>query len=443
MSYDTDERLKSYLDTNQLHREQMCLAILALDKRYMDVRPRHPRGGPDGGCDIQAVYKDGQLVFGAVGFTIQATDTTEHRRSTKSKFKKDLNRAWDENNKLGVFIFFTNVNLTRSEKDKLIDMARKKGLSDCEIYDRERLRIALDHPDGFYIRFEYLRIPLNESDQISFFTRWGDDIQSVISTGFIKLENKLNRIMFNQEINTPLENMDIVFELHDKFLAEDIGHFRLYCSMQLKEPKHNILSLLFGSTDDVYRDFDNDKKSSSNECLGIKNGIRTGMWEVYFDINDCKNFGWKSKGDNEYKLISDGSSIGMDYVESLVISYDRNGLFRYPPYLILNDLNEVFFAFLVNRSLAEKIKSIHFYAEGYMLSEITFDDFNIEDFGNKENFPIKFTVKELEDEWVLLRPKKSSAYSIDFSHYTPIKIIKPNKIIDSRAYKYHKIRNID
>lgn len=53
MAYETDERLKSYLDTNQLHREQLCLAILALDKRFTNVRPRHPRGGPDGGRDIE------------------------------------------------------------------------------------------------------------------------------------------------------------------------------------------------------------------------------------------------------------------------------------------------------------------------------------------------------------------------------------------------------
>jgi hypothetical protein len=29
MPYDTDERLKGYLDTNQMHREQMCLAVMA------------------------------------------------------------------------------------------------------------------------------------------------------------------------------------------------------------------------------------------------------------------------------------------------------------------------------------------------------------------------------------------------------------------------------
>jgi len=54
--YETDERLKNYLDTNQLRREQLCLAVMAIDRRFSDVRPRHPRGGPDGGRDIEAVW---------------------------------------------------------------------------------------------------------------------------------------------------------------------------------------------------------------------------------------------------------------------------------------------------------------------------------------------------------------------------------------------------
>jgi hypothetical protein len=34
MSYETDERLKSPPDANQLHREQMCLAVMAIDRRF-------------------------------------------------------------------------------------------------------------------------------------------------------------------------------------------------------------------------------------------------------------------------------------------------------------------------------------------------------------------------------------------------------------------------
>jgi len=56
MPTETDIRLRSWLDTNQREREQMCRSVLALDPHYPDVRPRHPMGGPDGGRDIEAVF---------------------------------------------------------------------------------------------------------------------------------------------------------------------------------------------------------------------------------------------------------------------------------------------------------------------------------------------------------------------------------------------------
>ena len=54
------------------------------------------------------------------------------------------------------------------------------------------LRIALDNVDGFSIKFQYLNISLSEAEQASFFAKWGDDIQSIISTGFQKIDNTLN-----------------------------------------------------------------------------------------------------------------------------------------------------------------------------------------------------------------------------------------------------------
>ena len=80
LPYQTDERLKSYLDTNQLQRERICGAILATDKRFSEVRSRHPRGGPDGGRDIQAIYRGEQITFGAVGFVNQANDSNEQKK---------------------------------------------------------------------------------------------------------------------------------------------------------------------------------------------------------------------------------------------------------------------------------------------------------------------------------------------------------------------------
>lgn len=106
MSYTTDERLKSYLDTNQLGREQLCLAVLALDKRYTDVKPRHPRGGPDGGRDIEAVYRASELAYGGVGFVNQAADVEEKKKTIRAKFTEDVLSARAAEPKPSVFVFF-------------------------------------------------------------------------------------------------------------------------------------------------------------------------------------------------------------------------------------------------------------------------------------------------------------------------------------------------
>lgn len=203
--YQTDEKLKGYLDTNQLHREQMCRAILATDKRYSDVRPRHPRGGPDGGRDIEAIYREHQVAYGAVGFSNQANDSAEQKRAIKQKFRDDLASAISDEKKPEAFVFFTNLNMTVGEKESLISDAKKCEIKHCEIFDRERIRIVLDSPDGFFIRFQFLNIPLSEAEQASFFARWGDDIQSVIATGFQKIERTLDRVLFFQEASDCLD----------------------------------------------------------------------------------------------------------------------------------------------------------------------------------------------------------------------------------------------
>jgi hypothetical protein len=89
---ETDRRLKDHLNTNQAQRERMCLEILSVQDDYSDIRPRLPKGGPDGGRDIQGLYKD-DLCFGAVGFVNDASDTDQHRKQIKAKFKDDLKSA--------------------------------------------------------------------------------------------------------------------------------------------------------------------------------------------------------------------------------------------------------------------------------------------------------------------------------------------------------------
>ncbi|OMF96818.1 hypothetical protein [Paenibacillus sp. FSL R7-0337] len=424
MPYQTDERLKGYLDTNQLHREQMCRAVLAIDKRFSEVRPRHPRGGPDGGRDIEAMYREDQLTFGAIGFINQANDSEEQKKTIKTKFESDLNNSLSGDQKPSVFIFFTNINLTIGEKDSLIAKAKKLGILFCEIFDRERLRIALDSADGLSIRFQYLNLSLSEEEQASFFARWGDDIQSVISTGFQRIEGTLNRILFLQEYNDALSHLTLSFQLDKIYPSEAIGHFRLYCSIYLKEPKQNILSLLFGSSDKPNRMRTDSKKSLTEEQSGIKYGIGGGNWEQYIISEESINDDHKEE---KYHCVGTFSSVGIDKIEYLSIAYSKSSLIRIPPVLSLRDLDEAMFLPFVSKSLAKKIKAIHIYANGYKLKEINTSEFYIDNSELSPPFPVEFTKEELSDPWIRVRPKNASSFHINFFDETPKRLYTPSQ----------------
>jgi len=425
MPYKTDEKLKNYLDTNQLHREQICLAILSLDKRFNNVRPRQPRGGADGGRDIEATYENGQLVYGAVGFINQANDSKEQKKRIKSKFKDDLYYAVNNKNKPSVFVFFTNLNFTTKEKNSLIEESKKFGIIYCDIFDRERLRIELDSSRGFSIRFQYLNIPLSVPEQKSFFTQWGNDIQSVISTGFYRTENVLNRLLFLQEVNNPIDNFTLSFEMDKTYLSEDIGHFRLFCILKSLNMALKIRSILFGNSDksDRMRE-DVSEEHILMQPIGIKYGISGGQWNEYSDIAN------KAEEEEKYTRICSSSSVGRNEVKFLNISYNRD-ILLIPPYLSLKDIDDTFYIICLNKSLAQKIKAIHVYSNGYKLKEYHLSDFFIDYSEYTPNIPVKFFNKELDDPWVRIRPKMATSFHINFSNETPKRLFVSNLVTDS------------
>ncbi|UDQ76811.1 hypothetical protein LJQ72_04295 [Pectobacterium brasiliense] len=426
MPYQTDERIKCYLDTNQLHREQLCRAVLAIDQRFTDVRPRHPRGGPDGGRDIEAVYRDEQTAYGAVGFVNQANDSKEQKKIIREKFTSDLNSALVSNRSLGAFVFFTNINLTIGEKESMVDLARSHDVKHCEIFDRERLRISLDSPDGFSIRFQYLHISLSEAEQASFFAKWGDDIQQVISSGFKSIENGINRLLFLEESKSPLHHFTISFELDGKYPAEDIGHFRVFCLMNLKEIKQKIFGVLFGASDKSSRmrsDLDGD---FTMQTPGIKHGISSGQWEHHIDIEGAEDSGESDA--EKYVKVGSSSSIGRDFVEFISISYEKDRFIRFIPTISLKDLDEAMFLPMVNKSLAEKMKAIHIYSDGYKIQEFNLNDFSIDSSEFTSSIPVDFSDEEMSDPWVRIRPKISSAFHVNFFEKTPKRMFMPEQV---------------
>jgi hypothetical protein len=433
MPYETDERLKGYLDTNQLGRERMCLAVLAADRRYSDVRPRHPRGGPDGARDIEALFGLEQRTFGAVGFVNQANDSEEHKRKVMTKFRDDLSEALKQSPKPEVFVFLTNVNLTVGEKDTLIAEAKNESLAHCEIFDRERIRIVLDSPDGLSLRFQYLGLPLSEAEQASFFARWGDDIQGLINTRFGAVEKFLNRIHFFQEANLPLTTLWVSLQFDREYTGAEIGHFRAFAYFQYAAPVERIFGLMFGSADNTSR---NDAKSENAIVpyeSGILRGIAGAQWEQRLpegpdpaatpsepDEDDEEEERWLKVGSS--------SSVGRERTKAIGLSFSKGGFIRFEKGPRMIDLNEGHYVVCVNESLAAKIEVIRVFANEYKVAEYTRSEFHAEPPSEKFNVPMIFTVRELEDKWMIIRPRNASLFTLDFSERTPIRFYSASEI---------------
>lgn len=433
MTYETDERLKKYLDTNQLHREQLCLAVLALDKRFTNVRPRQPRGGPDGGRDIEAQYRGTELAYGAVGFLNQAEDIEDKKKIIRSKFSDDLESAWNAKPRPSVFVFFTNINFTVGEQDKLMMQAHQKGFSACEILDRERLRIGLDSPDGFAARFQFLNIPMSDSEQASFFAKWGDEIQSVIATGFQEVHSTLSQLLFLQEAGRPISGLHFQFTLDREYEATEIMHFRAFCSVYLREPKLGIWGLLIGKTDKADR-FRTDIQEGRDNRPGIALGIASGQWKVgWFDkLEQADPTGLDEEVNDApltYELIGCSSGVGAKKVKNLAVSYTTDSFIRIEPVLSLMDFDQCTLMPILNKSLAEKLESIRIYANGYMLLDLKKTSFGIDDSEFDLELDGAFSEDELSDPWVRIRPTEfCSAFNLSFTENVPVRMFKSKKV---------------
>ena len=426
MPTETDMRLRSWLDANQRDREQMCRSVLALDRHYSDVRPRHPSGGPDGGRDIEAVFDGERIAYGAVGFQNGANDSGEQKKAIRAKFSSDLVAALTAKPDLKVFIFLTNLHLTMGEQSDMKEEARKAGIEHCDVFDRERLRIELDSSGGFFIRFQHLAIPLSEAEQASFLSRYGSRIQEVVSTGFQRVEQTLNRILFLQEAANVLDGIHVHFRLKRSYAAADIGHFRAFVWTHLRAPTHGIFAITFGSADKSDRFLAHSEGRTPNNPPGIGDGISHVAWEE----------GASGEGDKGPIIAGIGSSIGFDPVSSIIASYSHDDyLIRLRPRLQLRDLEDCLYTPVLNLKLADTLHSIQVFANGYKLADIGPEGFTIETLKGDFSPPNDaFSPEELRDPWVCIRPiNGSSNFTLDFASVTPRRTFSHEEMQDSAA----------
>lgn len=442
--FDTDAKLRGLLDSNQFAREGLCQAILSIDGRFSGVKSLHPRGGPDGGRDIEATYKNTLLARAGVGFVNNANDSAPHKTKAKNKFKADALAALRAKPKPDVFAFLTNVTLTMGEKKVLSEHAISLGYVECDVYDRQRIVSMLNNTDGFAARYQYLRIPMSESEQAAFFAKWGDDIQAVVGTGFGRVEQMLRRIQFLHEYDSSIRRLSAALHLDRTYSGEEIGHFRAFVTVSLKEVKHGIFMLHFGQCDRSRRLDAESKLALELEPSGAQHGAAGAQWEHRIpqademgqsldrrhspaEIPDIPDSSIDEEGESKPRRTWSG--IRTSDIGGVQLVYDQDDFIRLEPCLNVKDIDDSMFIFVVSEQLAEKVDRIEIYANEYLLYSIQRDDFKIDRSKHNPSYPILFTEEELSERWVRLRPSSfSSSFHLRFSEHTPHRFYDPKPL---------------
>ncbi len=128
----------------------------------------------------------------------------------------------------------TNQKVTPTKKKTLIGLAKSEN-SKCIILDNEAIRALLDSPLGFPIRLQHLKIKLNKTEQIAFFSKQQNKIPQLLdyySDNIIK--------SLSQKIDDCCKQTDIRSERIDKiinFAQSTIGSLD---TLQQKSDKSNL-----------------------------------------------------------------------------------------------------------------------------------------------------------------------------------------------------------
>lgn len=152
--------------------ERMCADVLRLEG-FQVVDPQSPLGGPDGGKDILC-ERDGLTFVAASHFPHQPISFAR----SKKKFSDDLAGALKHGR--NAFIFMTNQQLAPTERAALERLAASKGKR-CRIMHREHLRVILDSPQGYAVRFRHLRIGMTPEEQAAYFAASGQSTATALT----------------------------------------------------------------------------------------------------------------------------------------------------------------------------------------------------------------------------------------------------------------------
>ncbi|MCP1854232.1 MULTISPECIES: hypothetical protein [unclassified Bradyrhizobium] len=431
---ETDRRLKDHLNTNQAKRERMCLEILTVQDGYTELQPRLPKGGPDGGRDIQGLFR-GDLFFGAVGFVNDATDTNQHRKQIQGKFSDDLDNALKSNPDKPTpkgFVFLTNVGLTPGIIADLQRSAYERRVSYCEILDRERLRIILDSNRGYAIRLRYLDIPLSDAEQKDFFSAWADGITSLIGSGK-GIDQTTKRIQFLLESQLLLDDLSVIVKLDSPIWEACKGEFLFQTTLTLRVHSQGLVGFSFGGGTKTIVESPDEEQARGQK---LTRNSQYGFGFSWIMPETEQHLPFKGTEDKqEYPKGVARTDTGMQYIRtsgsSAILEAQRNilhftvlsepFLFRFEPTCKLLELHGSMILFDCNKEIADHISEILIVGGGYELLKLNRRDLNFEK-GRYERLKLPKEAKQQADshEWIIIRPSRSiSAFSIDLMHKTP------------------------
>ena len=407
----TEERLRSWLDGNQPSRERMCLALLALDRRYSSVKPRRPKGGPDGGRDIEALLDGQHVIYGAVGFRNSAGDSLADKTWVRKKFVSDLKAALGSNPDLRAFVFLTNVDLTPSEQAHLAKKAANLNIESVDIFWRERLRILLDSPDGLGLRYQYLAIRLSDAEQAAFFSRWGSQLEQLIISQFGHVDARLARLEFLQDRQNPVKFVTFVVQLNGNYSPDDLGHFRVFLEiMDMNRESPNYPTLWLGGRD-----------SYPTRHSGVQ---ETKMYGY-------KNLAWSRNPDLSIQDTVMGA-LEATTGEIRVIAPNHSGL----PFPTLGSFENAFMSVFITEPLLNKVNGIGLIVDEYLLIYMRSEAFVAGQRDPLVSWPESLADTEQEIPWlsILLKPEfqdesgfpPHTGWGLNFSSITPQKLSTPN-----------------
>ncbi|MER8734253.1 Fic family protein [Mesorhizobium sp. M1227] len=165
--------------------ERLVAGILRLEK-YTNVHPQAPLGGPDDGADI--LCERGRYFWVCAAYF---PSTEKDFVAVKRKFLHDLTNA--QVHRRSGFVFMTNQRLTREQRNELRGEATASK-QECEIYDVERIRGALDSPEGYGLRVGYLYIAMNADEQVAFFATRENQLADLMTEQTQHLQAVLSHI---------------------------------------------------------------------------------------------------------------------------------------------------------------------------------------------------------------------------------------------------------